>query len=93
MQVNECFKALSDPVRREILVVLWKKGRKSASDIYSHFELTNATVSYHLSLLQKAELIHEQKEGKYIYYSLNTSICEEIILWLKGGNNNEKNKK
>jgi len=94
MQVNECFKALSDPVRREILVVL-RKGRKSASDICSHFELTNATVSYHLSLLQKAELIYEQKEGKYIYYSLNTSICEEIILWLKGlkgGKNNEKNK-
>lgn len=95
MQVNECFKALSDPVRREILVIL-RKGRKSASDICNHFELTNATVSYHLSLLQKAELIHEQKEGKYIYYSLNTSICEEIILWierLKGGNLNEKNKK
>ena len=94
MQVNECFKALSDPIRREILVVL-RNGRKSAGDICKHFELTNATVSYHLSLLQKAELIYEQKEGKYIYYSLNTSICEEIILWvmgLKGGNQNEKNK-
>lgn len=95
MQINECFKAFSDPVRRDILVLL-QKGRMSASDICSHFELTNATVSYHLSVLQKAELIYEQKEGKFIYYSLNISICEEIILWietLKGGKLNEKNKK
>lgn len=83
MHVNDCFKALSDPVRREILLLL-RKERKAASDICNHFELTSATVSYHLSLLKKAELIHEQREGKYIYYSVNMSVCEEIILWLKG---------
>ena len=83
MRVNDCFRALSDPVRREILLML-RKERKAASDICNHFELTNATVSYHLSLLKKAELIHEQREGKYIYYSISMSVCEEIILWLEG---------
>ena len=83
MRVNDCFRALSDPVRREILLML-RKERKAASEICNHFELTNATVSYHLSLLKKAELIHEQREGKYIYYSISMSVCEEIILWLEG---------
>ncbi len=83
------FKALSDPVRREILSLL-KKGRMSAGEISSHFEMTNATISYHLKTLKEADLVYEEKEKNYIYYSLNTSVLEEIMLWLselKGDNN------
>lgn len=88
MAFAETFKALSDPVRREILQLL-KQGRMSAGDIASHFDMTQATVSYHLRTLKKAELIYETKEKNFIYYSLNTSVVEEVMLWLaelKGGN-------
>ena len=88
MAFAETFKALSDPVRREILQLL-KQGRMSAGEIASHFDMTQATVSYHLRTLKKAELIYEKKEKNFIYYSLNTSVVEEVMLWLaelKGGN-------
>lgn len=88
MAFAETFKALSDPVRREILQLL-KRGRMSAGEIASHFDMTQATVSYHLRTLKKAELIYEKKEKNFIYYSLNTSVVEEVMLWLaelKGGN-------
>ncbi len=81
MGFPETFKALSDPVRREILAML-KKGRLSAGDIASHFDMTGATVSYHLKQLKNADLIYETKEKNFIYYSLNTSVFEEIMLWL-----------
>lgn len=81
MGFAETFKALSDPVRREILVLL-KKGRMSAGDIVSNFDMTGATISYHLSILKKAGLIFEQKEKNFIYYELNTSVVEEVMLWL-----------
>ena len=81
MGFAETFKALSDPIRREILVLL-KKGRMSAGDIGRHFDMTGATISYHLSILKKAELIFEQKEKNFIYYELNTSVVEEVMLWL-----------
>ena len=81
MGFAETFKALSDPIRREILVLL-KKGRMSAGDIGSHFDMTGATISYHLSILKKAELVFEQKEKNFIYYELNTSVVEEVMLWL-----------
>ncbi len=92
MGLSETMKALSDPVRREILELL-KHGSKSAGDIASHFDLTAATVSYHLSLLKKAELIAERREKKFIYYELNASVFEELLLWVKslGGKNDEKN--
>jgi DNA-binding transcriptional ArsR family regulator len=89
MGFAETFKALSDPVRREILVLL-KKGRLSAGEIGSHFDMTGATISYHLNILKKAELIFENREKNYIYYELNTSVVEEVMLWLaqlKGENN------
>ena len=92
MSFAETFKALSDPVRREILQLL-KSGRMSAGDIGSHFDMTGATVSYHLKLLKKADLIWETKEKNFIYYELNTSVLEEIMLWisdLKGDNGNDK---
>ena len=91
MGFAETFKALSDPVRRDILTLL-KKGSLSAGDIGSHFDMTGATISYHLSILKKADLVFENKQKNYIYYELNTSVVEEVMLWLadlKGGNNNE----
>ena len=92
MSFGTTFKALSDPVRREILVML-KDGRMSAGEIADHFDMTNATVSYHLSVLKKADLVWETKEKNYIYYNLNTSVVEEIMLWLselKGGKDDER---
>lgn len=77
----ETFKALSDPVRREILMLL-RSGRMSAGDIAGHFDLTGASVSYHLSILKKAELIRETRRKNYIDYELNTSVVEEVMLWL-----------
>lgn len=91
MGFAETFKALSDPVRRDILTLL-KKGSLSAGEIGSHFDMTGATISYHLSILKKADLVFENKQKNFIYYELNTSMVEEVMLWLadlKGGNNNE----
>lgn len=81
MLFGETFKALADPARRDILQML-KKGRMSAGDIGSHFEMTGATVSYHLKVLKKADLIWETKEKNFIFYELNTSVLEEIMLWI-----------
>ena len=75
MGFAETFKALSDPVRREILEML-KKGQLSAGEIGSHFDMTGATISYHLSILKKAGLIKENKNKNYIYYELNASVVE-----------------
>ena len=81
MAFGSTFKALSDPVRREILDYL-KQGRMSAGDIAAKFDLTAATVSYHLSVLKKADLIFETKEKNFIYYDINVSVFEEIMLWI-----------
>ena len=91
MGFAETFKALSDPVRRDILTLL-KKGSLSAGEIGSHFDMTGATISYHLSILKKADLVFENKQKNFIYYELNTSVVEEVMLWLadlKGGNDYE----
>lgn len=91
MSFAETFKALSDPVRRDILVLL-RSGRLSAGEIGSHFDMTGATISYHLSQLKKADLIFESKEKNFIYYELNTSIFEDIMLWIsqfQGGKSHE----
>lgn len=81
MGFAETFKALSDPARREILMLL-KKGRLSAGEISSHFETTGATISYHLNILKRAGLAFESREKNFIYYELNTSVLEEVLLWL-----------
>ena len=94
MAFAETFKALSDPVRRQILELL-KSGPLSAGEIGSHFEMTGATISYHLKILKQADLIFENREKNFIYYQLNTSVLEEIMLWvseLKGGNSNVESK-
>jgi DNA-binding transcriptional ArsR family regulator len=87
MGFAETFKALSDPIRREILMML-RDGSMSAGEIGSHFDMTGATISYHLGILKKAGLVLESREKNFIYYELNTSVLEEIMLWiseLKGG--------
>ena len=92
MSFAETFKALSDPARREILIML-KNKRMSAGDIASNFEMTGATVSYHLSVLKKADLVYETKEKNFIHYELNLTVLDEAIVWisvLKGGKNDEK---
>ena len=82
MGFSDTMKALSDPVRREILNLL-KGGRMTAGDIAGRFDMTGATVSYHLSQLKKAGLVFESREKNYIYYSLNASVLEEVLLWIK----------
>lgn len=91
MGLQNTMKALSDPIRREILNLL-KEGRMSAGDIVEHFEVTGAAISRHLSVLKDADLIRDRREGKYIYYELNASVLEEIMLWiaeLKGDSSND----
>lgn len=80
MGFAETFKALSEPVRREILVML-KGGRKTAGEIALKLEMTPARISYHLSLLKKAQLITETKYKNYVYYEINVSVFEEVMLW------------
>ena len=92
MGFSETMKALSDPARREILNML-KAGRMTAGEIAGRFDMTNATVSYHLSQLKKAGLVFESREKNFIYYSLNASVLEEVLLWLqalRGGDEHEE---
>lgn len=92
MSLQETFKAVGDPTRREILNIL-KDGQKTAGEIGAHFEATGATISHHLSILKQAGLISDEKKGKYIYYELNLSVFEEILSWitgLTGGMSDEK---
>ena len=74
-------KALSDPIRREILELL-KSGKLSAGEIAEKFPVSGAAISKHLSVLKEADLIRDTREGKFIYYELNTSVLEEVMLWL-----------
>ena len=91
MSINSTLKAISDPVRREILSIL-KDGKMAAGDIVNHFDITGAAISRHLSILKDADLIRDRREGKYIYYELNTSVFEDVLTWIssfKGGEGNE----
>ena len=91
MGLQITMRALADPIRREILNLL-KKGRMSAGDICDHFSVTAASISRHLSVLKEADLIRDTREGKFIYYDLNASVLEEIMLWitdLKGVQEND----
>ena len=87
MSINKTLKAVSDPVRREILNIL-KNERMAAGDIVNHFDITGAAISRHLSILKEADLIRDTRDGKYIYYELNTSVFEDVICWIYmlGGN-------
>ena len=91
MSLQSTLKALSDPIRRERHDML-KVGRMSAGDIVAHFEVTGASISRHLSVLKEADLIRDKREGKFIFYELNTSVLEDIMLFiknLKGDNSND----
>ena len=81
MGIQTTMKALSDPIRREILELL-KSGRLSAGEIAEKFPVSGAAVSKHLSVLKEADLIRDSREGKFIFYELNTSVLEEIMLWI-----------
>ncbi|MBE6636517.1 MAG: winged helix-turn-helix transcriptional regulator [Ruminococcaceae bacterium] len=88
MGLQQTLRALSDPIRRDILHLL-KSGRRSAGDIVAHFAVTGASISRHLSVLKEADLIRDTREGKFIFYELNASVLEEILLFvsdLKGEN-------
>ena len=80
MAFNEVFKALSDKTRRKILELL-KEEDKTAGEIADYFNITNESISHHLSILKQANLVTDEREGQFIYYSLNTSIFEEVIGW------------
>ena len=82
MGMQNTLKALSDPIRREILELL-RSGRMSAGEIAEKFPVSGAAVSKHLSVLKESDLIRDAREGKFIYYELNTSVLEEVMLWLK----------
>ncbi len=81
MGLQQTMKALADPTRREILNLL-KSGKRSAGDIAEHFDITAAAISRHLSVLREADLIEDTREGKFIFYRLNASVLEEILLWI-----------
>lgn len=92
MGLQKTLKALADPTRRDILNLL-KKGRLSAGEIADQFPVTAASISRHLSVLKEADLIRDTREGKYIYYDLNTTVLEEVMLWisdLKGDGSHEE---
>lgn len=92
MGLQETTKALADPIRRSILNLL-KKGAMTAGDIQKQFDVTFASISRHLSVLKDADLIRDRRSGKFIYYELNASILEEVLLWiydLKGEKHEEK---
>ena len=91
MGLQVTLRALADPIRRDILNLL-KGGRLSAGQICEHFSVTDAAISRHLSVLKDADLIRDTREGKFIYYDLNASVLEEILLWigdLKGEGSND----
>ena len=92
MGFQQTMKALSDPTRREILNLL-KGGPKTAGEISSQFNITNASISHHLSILKNAELLIDDKRGKYIYYEINTTVIGEVLVWfsdLRGSKDEEK---
>ena len=91
MSIADTFKALGNPVRREILMLL-RNGRMAAGEIGEHFDMTGATISHHLSQLKKADLVFEIKEKNFVYYELNATVFEELMLWFaqfRGGENDE----
>ena len=81
MGLQQTLKALADPIRREILNLL-KKGRMPAGEITAHFSVSAPAISRHLSVLKEADPIRDTREGKFIYYEINTSVLEETMLWL-----------
>ncbi len=88
--MNALFKALNDKTRREILELL-KDGDLTAGDIADKFNISKPSISHHLDLLKQANLVTSLKDGQFIYYSINTTVIDEILKWLLQFNNNSKN--
>jgi ArsR family transcriptional regulator len=78
---NEVFKALADPTRREILRLLGR-GEQSAGGLAERFDMTRPSMSHHFSVLKQADLIQSRREGQQIFYSLNTTVLEDVVTWL-----------
>ncbi|MFS9328391.1 autorepressor SdpR family transcription factor [Streptococcus anginosus] len=93
MALKNTFKALSDPVRRDILLTL-RNNSLTVGEIVEKYNLSNSTISYHLSILKKANLVKEKKYKNYIYYEVNVSVFEDMMVWITqfvgGGEQNEK---
>ena len=81
MSLQQTTKAIADPTRREILALL-KNGRMTAGEIVSRFNMTGASISKHLSILKEADLVRDERDGKFIYYELNTSLLEDVMCWI-----------
>jgi ArsR family transcriptional regulator len=81
ISLNETFKALADPTRRQILRLL-RKGDLTAGEIAEHFNMTKPSISHHLNLLKQARLVLSERQGQYIVYSLNTTVVQEVLRWL-----------
>jgi ArsR family transcriptional regulator, arsenate/arsenite/antimonite-responsive transcriptional repressor len=79
--LNTVFKALNDPIRREILTLL-KKGDMTAGEIADHFQIGKPTLSHHLDLLRQADLVSSRKDGQFVVYSLSTTVLDEILQWM-----------
>ena len=90
MGLQQTLKALADPIRREILNML-KSGRMSAGEITEHFSVTGASISRHLSVLKEADLVRDTREGQFIFYELNASVLEEMLLWVKDLKGDQEN--
>ena len=90
MSLQQTTKAISDPVRREILNLL-KQSRMSAGEIAERFDISFAAISKHLSLLKDADLVRDERDGKFIYYELNTSVLEDVLCWIASLKGVEKN--
>lgn len=86
MDLKDVFKAMADPTRREILMLL-KKEEMIVSEIAEHFDVSMASISQHLKILTNADLVRFQKKGKYVYYQLHASVVEDLIHWLIKLNN------
>ena len=89
MGVAESFKVLSEPVRRMILELL-KGGRMSAGELAKSLGMSPAALSYHLRLLKEAELVIEYKEKNFVYYSLNMTVFDELLMWFRGFTDEKK---
>ncbi len=89
MGIAESFKVLSEPVRRQILELL-KERRMSAGELAKVLEMSPAALSYHLRLLKEAELVMEYKEKNFVYYSLNMTVFDELLMWFKGFTDEKK---
>ncbi|ETE89962.1 winged helix-turn-helix transcriptional regulator [Bacillus thuringiensis] len=89
--MNDLFKALADPTRRKILDLL-KERDLTAGEIASHFNMSKPSISQHLNILKQSNLVKNRKEGKYVYYTLNTTVVQDILNWLIGIKSGEENK-